>query len=208
MSKNWDIDDLLINKQYVVGADECGYGALCGPLVVCAVRAPKDWCIPGLNDSKKLSSKQRQVMSGQLETLIAKGEISWALAERSSIVIDKMGVAAALKDAYVEVFHQLYQADSLIISDGILKFDGLGVETYDKISIVKADTKIPQVMAASILGKYYRDSKMKILHPLHPMYGWDKNMGYGTADHLAALNQYGPSPLHRYSYAPIRNIKL
>jgi ribonuclease HII len=194
------------DKPFIVGADEVGYGCLAGPLVVCGVRAPKDWSLAGLNDSKKLSEKRRLVMGDKLSDLISKNEITFWLAERSNVQIDKTGVAFALKDAYVEVFHKLYQEDSLIISDGILKFDNLGVEAYDKVSIIKADTKIPAVMAASIIAKNYRDGKMKIFHPLHPQYGWNSNVGYGSKDHLEAIAKHGPCALHRFSYAPMKNM--
>lgn len=197
----------MLDKPITIGCDEVGYGCLAGPLVVVGVRAPKDWTFPGLRDSKKLSGKQRQALTDELEKLIVDETIGWHLAERSNIFIDKHGVAVALKDAYVEVFHNLYQPDALIISDGILKFDGLGVDAYDKVSIVKADDKIPHVMAASILAKTYRDGKMKILHDLHPMYGWNHNVGYGSKDHLEAIATHGPCPLHRYSYAPMKNMK-
>jgi ribonuclease HII len=198
----------MLDKPITIGCDEVGYGCLAGPLVVVGVRAPKDWAIPGLNDSKKLSPKRRETMRGKLSELIENGTIAWHLAERSNTHIDKYGVAVSLKDAYVECFHALHQPDALIISDGTLKFDGLGVDGYDKVSLVKADTKIPAVMAASILAKTYRDEKMKNLHLLHPMYGWDHNVGYGSKDHLEALGNFGPCALHRFSYAPMRNMKL
>jgi ribonuclease HII len=196
----------MIDKPFIVGCDEVGYGCLAGPLVVVGVRAPKDWALTGLNDSKKLSAKKREAMRDLLSPLIESKAIAWHLAERSSAEIDKVGVAVALKDAYVECFKALYQEDSLIISDGILKFDGLGVDAYDKVSVIKADAKFPAVMAASILAKTYRDGKMKILHELHPMYGWDSNVGYGSKDHLAAIEKHGPCPLHRQSYAPMKNM--
>lgn len=197
----------MIEKPIIVGCDEVGYGCLAGPLVVVGVRAPKDWQIPGLNDSKKLSAKKREVLRGQLLKAIEKNEIAWHLAERSNIEIDKDGVAVALKSAYVECFKALYQEDCLIISDGILKFDNLGVDDYDKVSVIKADTKYPAVMAASILAKTYRDEKMKTLHQLHPLYGWESNVGYPAKDHLEAIEKYGPCPLHRFSYAPMKNMK-
>jgi len=201
-----ELESLLIGKTHIVGCDECGYGPLAGPLVVCGVRASKDWSLAGLNDSKKLSEKRRLVMGDKLSDLISKNEITFWLAERSNVQIDKTGVAFALKDAYVEVFHKLYQEDSLIISDGILKFDNLGVDVYDKVSIIKADTKVPAVMAASIIAKNYRDGKMKIFHPLHPQYGWDSNVGYGSKTHLDAIAKHGPCALHRFSYAPMKNM--
>lgn len=195
-----EVDSELGDKHYIVGADECGYGSGAGPLVVCGVRAPTDWALLGLNDSKKLSAKKREGMAAQLEKLIADGQIGWALAERSNTVIDQIGLGVALKDAYVEVFKQLYQPDCLIICDGNLKFDGLGVDGYNKMSLVKADAQIPQVMAASIIAKVYRDAKMHNLHNSHPMYGWDSNVGYLSASHIEAIKKYGFSPLHRLSY--------
>jgi len=196
-----------MDKPVIIGCDEVGYGCLAGPLVVVGVRAPKDWALDGLNDSKKLSAKRREVMRDKLNKLIEDGSIAWHLAERSNLIIDKVGVAVALKDAYVECFKALYQDDCLIISDGILKFDNLGVDAYDKVSVIKADTKFPTVMAASILAKTYRDAKMKALHQLHPQYGWDSNVGYGSKDHLEAIDKHGPCPLHRFSYAPMKHIK-
>ena len=193
-------------KPFFIGADEVGYGCLAGPLVVCGVRAPKGWTLAGLNDSKKLSEKKRDAMRLKLNELIEKNEIQWHLAERSNNHIDKHGVAVSLKDAYVEVFKKLHSPDSLIISDGILKFDNLGVDDYDIASLIKADAQVPTVMAASILAKTYRDGKMKILHDLHPQYGWDHNVGYGSRDHMEAIAKHGPCPLHRFSYAPMKNM--
>ena len=195
---------------YIIGVDEVGWGALSGPVVVVGVRAPKDWFIEGLADSKKLkasSEKKLYEMRDKLGDLIEKKEITWHLAARSSVEIDKMSPAAALKSSYIEVFNSLYDDASHIISDGILNFEGLGVEHMSMESMVKADTKIPTVMAASILAKTYRDELMKIMHQLHPMYGWDSNAGYASRDHLEAIAKYGPSPLHRYSYAPMKNMQ-
>ena len=202
-----DIEGLLVNKMCIVGCDECGYGALAGALVVCGVKAPKGWSLDGLNDSKKLSEKKREAMQAKLNELIEKKEIEWHLAERSNVHIDKYGVAVSLKDAYVEVFTTLYGPDCLIISDGILKFDNPAVADYDMVSLVKADTQIPTVMAASILAKTYRDSMMKNFHLLHSMYDWKSNMGYGSKTHLEAIVKFGPSPLHRFSYAPMKNTR-
>jgi ribonuclease HII len=196
----------MLEKPFTIGCDECGYGALAGSLVVVGVRAPRDWSLAGLNDSKKLSAKKREAMLLPLMTLVRSQEISYHLAERSNQEIDKVGVAIALKSAYVECFRALYTSDSLIISDGILKFDNLGVDDYDKVSVIKADAKFPTVMAASIIAKVYRDDKMHKLHYDYPNYGWDSNVGYGSKDHLAAIEKYGPCPLHRQSYAPMKNM--
>jgi ribonuclease HII len=194
------------SAQYIVGADEVGYGALAGELVVCGVGAPQGWTLPGLRDSKKLSLAQREALASQLERLIASQQITWALAQRSSVVIDQKGVFVALKDAYVEIFHQLGPVADEIIVDGILNFEGRGVDQYSIRSVVQADNQFPQVMAASILGKVFRDRLMKQLHHRYPVYGWDKNVGYPTPAHLQSLKQYGPSPLHRFSYAPVAKV--
>jgi len=198
-----DVNELLINKAQVVGCDECGLGALAGELFVAGIRAPKDWNLEGLNDSKKLSEKKRLAMRAKLLPLIQNKTLGFHLARRSNEFIDRMGVAYALKDAYVEVFTNLYQSDCLIISDGILKFDNPAVATYDKISLIKADGQIPAVMAASILGKTYRDEEMKKHHHTYPEYGWDTNVGYPAKKHLEGINKFGPTPLHRMSYAPL-----
>lgn len=195
-----ELGNRLDNKINIVGVDECGYGSLAGSLVVVGVRAAKDWALAGLNDSKKLSAKKREAMLLPLMKLVKNKEISYHLAERSNEYIDKVGVAIALKEAYVECFHALYQTDSLIISDGILKFDNLGVDDYDKLSIIKADTKYPAVMAASIIAKTYRDDKMHTLHFTYPNYGWDHNVGYPSSLHIEAIQKFGYSPLHRLSY--------
>lgn|SRR5574337_177592 len=197
----------MIDKPVIIGCDEVGYGCLAGPLVVVGVRAPKDWKLEGLNDSKKLSAKKREAMLLPIMQQVKNKTIEYHLAERSNTEIDKVGVAVALKDAYVECFHALYQKDSLIIIDGILKFDNLGVDDYDKISVIKADGKYPAVMAASIIAKTYRDDKMHKLHFSYPNYGWDHNVGYPAKDHLEAIQKYGPCSLHRMSYAPMKFIK-
>jgi ribonuclease HII len=191
-------------KQFVIGCDEVGYGCWAGPLVVCGVQAPKDWNLVGLNDSKKLSAAKREALQVKLLDLAYKKVINCFLVEKSNIEIDKVGVGVALKQSYVEIFKSLYTPESLIVSDGILKFDGMGVDTFDQVSIIKADGQIPAVMAASILAKTYRDSVMKELHKLYPEYDWDNNVGYGTASHKAAIKKIGFSELHRRSY----NIKI
>jgi ribonuclease HII len=198
--------------QIVIGADECGYGSLAGPLVVCGVRAPENWTMSGLKDSKKFKDskgltahQQRQIVSDELQKRIANKEISFHIAERSNSQIDSTGVAVALKDSFVEIFKALYSNDDRIITDGILNFKSYNLN-FSIESIVKADDKFATVMAASIIAKAYRDSKMKSLHLLHPMYGWESNSGYGSKDHLDAINKFGPCLLHRFSYAPMKNM--
>ena len=171
--------------------------------MVCGVRAAAGWHLDGLNDSKKLSEKKRLLMRSKLESDISNGIIMAHIAERSADEIDKVGIAFALKDSYAECFKILdyYFDDNVqIIVDGNLKFDNINPDEHDIKCIVKADTTISTVMAASILAKTYRDEMMKKLHDLHPLYNWKKNVGYGSVEHIAAIKKYGLSPLHRRSY--------
>jgi ribonuclease HII len=191
-------------KEFIIGADEVGYGCWAGPLVVCGVKAPKGWNLIGLNDSKKLSEGKRATLYAQLLKLNEEKEISFHIAERSNTHIDKVGLGVALKESYVEIFKTLYTPKCLIISDGILKFDNLGVDDYDMVSLIKADTQIPTVMAGSILAKHYRDTVMKVHHNSYPEYDWENNVGYGVKKHKEAIRKHGFTPLHRMSY----NIKL
>ena len=189
-----------MQQLFTIGVDECGTGALCGQLVVCGVRAPHTWSLSGLNDSKKLSEKKREQMRLKLLPLILNNTISFHLAERSNVIIDQLGMYAALKDAYIEVFHKLYQYSDLIIADGTLKFDGLGVDNYNIQSVIKADAKYPSVMAASILAKTYRDEELRQADKLYPQYDWKTNKGYSTKQHLQAIKENGACSLHRFSY--------
>lgn len=197
-----ELENFLTDKQFVIGCDEVGYGSIAGPLVVCGVRAPKDWCLDGLNDSKKLSEKRRDLMRELILKVAQDKIIDYHIAERSNTEIDKVGLGVALKDCYIENFKKLYSPESLLICDGTLKFDGLGVDDYDQVSIIKADTLIPSVMAASILAKTYRDAKMREYHKQFPNYDWENNVGYYGANgaHIEGIKKFGYSPLHRLSY--------
>lgn len=197
-----ELDQHMEGKTHIVGCDEVGYGSIAGPLVVCGVHAPKDWAVTALNDSKKLSAKKREVLRAFLLRQSEKGVIAFHIAERTNKEIDKIGLGVALKDCYVEIFKKLYTPESLLICDGTLKFDGMGVDDYDQVSIIKADTLLPSVMAASIIAKTYRDEKMKKLHLQYPYYDWANNVGYYGANgvHIEGIKKHGYSPLHRLSY--------
>jgi len=188
-------------NKYIIGCDEVGTGAIAGPLVVCGVKAPEGWNLDGLNDSKKLSAKKREIMRSKLDQLVESNEISFHISERSNDSIDTYGVDWALKNAYVEVFHSLAEHQPfLIIVDGNLKFDGLDVDDYDLRAEVRADGKYPTVMAASIIAKTFRDNLMHNFHKEYPDYGWDSNVGYGSKRHIEGISKNGYCELHRRSY--------
>ena len=193
-------------KTDLISSDETGWGAISGPLFVCGVRAPSDWKIDGLNDSKKLSPKRRQVMHDKLMECVERKEITYHLAQRSNVQIDTMGCYIALKDAHIEVFKALGDPTIPIIVDGNLRFKGLGVDDWKIESVVKADTSVPACMAASIIAKYKRDMWMTELSKAYPQYGWNGNWGYPTFDHLEALKKYGITDLHRRSYNPVKTM--
>lgn len=205
-------------SKFTIGADEVGYGCWAGSLYVAAVKAPKDWSLKGLNDSKKLSEKRRNEMESKLRDLIEKKDISWALSISSAKEIDTNGLADCLKLCYGTVISQLYCEDSEVILDGTLKATELkrvmgkygGAWSMDLTKFrteVKADGKFATVMAASIMGKTARDADMKVIqHGFYPQYGFDKHVGYGTKEHQDALQKYGVCDIHRKSYKPIQSI--
>ena len=200
----------MSDKPYILGIDEVGMGCLAGPVVSCGVLAPADWSLEGLRDSKKftkLAEKTQRSILDKLNTAIDKKEIAFCLKERSNWRIDSVGIIPALKETYEEILENLYRSDCTIILDGLPKFDKVGGDGYDVRWIVKADSKFPTVMAASIIAKSYRDSWMKNMHDLHPDYNWKSNVGYGTPDHLEAIAKHGGSPLHRHSFAPLKDQK-
>lgn len=193
---------------FIIGSDEVGYGALVSDLVVCGVRAAPDWTFNGLKDSKRLLPKRRQELYKQLmEAYVYQRNFKFYIAKRSNTYIDQVGVYQALKEAHVEVFKMLHKEGDHIIVDGTLKFDGFDVDHLDIESMIKADGKVPHVMAAAIIAKTQRDAMMIELAKQYPQYGWEKNKGYGASDHLEALKKYGITPLHRMSYRPMKILK-
>lgn len=183
---------------YVIGSDECGYGSWAGPLYVCAFVAEEGWTVPGLNDSKKLSPAQRQDVYTRLDLNRA------ALISVEPQTIDNFGLGHCLVRAHVQAITQLLErgfSGARVIVDGTLR-----LPLHQAESLPKADTTVPAVMAASIIAKCNRDHLMKALHRNYPEYGFASHVGYGTPEHMAALRAYGPCPLHRLSYKPLKDI--
>ena len=182
----------------VIGCDEVGRGALCGPVIVAAVwfdpcAVPIDvWA--SLDDSKRLSARQRERLHGLLAT-----SARVAVAAGSVTRIDRYGIRASTLDAMRRAIERLaIEAPAWI--DGVDVPAGLCVPAT---AVVRGETVVPQIAAASIVAKVFRDRMIARLGVRYPAYNWQKNAGYGTAEHVRALIAQGPSPHHRHSFEPV-----
>jgi ribonuclease HII len=194
----------------VVAADEVGYGAWAGPYTVCAVVASIGWRIDGLRDSKKISKKKRPEVDKDLRECAALGDIDFRIASVDNTLIDLLGAARALRNAFRMALHKLFEApmlQGLGERDYFIILDGeQSVPELKTFAMPKADDSVPAAMAASILAKVHRDGVMRFLHQQHTYFDWANNVGYGSAKHQSALASYGVSKYHRRSYAPIRRL--
>ena len=180
----------------IAGVDEVGRGPLAGPVVTAAVILPEDYELPGLTDSKKLNSKRRAT----LDDAIRKQAISWALAQATVEEIDQLNILGATMLAMQRA------VDSLAVKPDKVLVDGNRTPGFDVPSeaIIKGDGSIACISAASIIAKQSRDHLMQEMHLRYPQYGFDTNVGYPTKKHRNALMQFGPTPIHRRSYAPVQ----
>lgn len=182
----------------VAGVDEAGRGPLAGPVVAAAVILCPDGLV-GLADSKTLSFARRE----RLEALIREHCV-FGIGMASVEEIDAINILQATMLAMTRAVEALGQEPHEVLVDG----NRLPRWGYRARAIVKGDALHPCISAASILAKQERDRLMRAAAAKHPHYGWDRNMGYGTAEHLAALRRHGPTPLHRRSFAPVAQVCL
>ena len=177
---------------YLCGIDEVGRGPLAGPVVACAVILPKDCDILWLNDSKKLTAKKRE----ELYDVILEGAVSVGIGMASPERIDEINILQATYEAMREAVRALGVVPDVLLNDAV-RIPGLDVP---QVPIVKGDAKSVSIAAASILAKVTRDRLMIQYEEVLPGYGFAKNKGYGSADHIAALKQMGATPIHRQSF--------
>lgn len=180
----------------IAGVDEAGRGPLAGPVVAAAVLWSDDYRVGGLTDSKKLSHRQRESLRLELEALLPAGH--WAVGSASPAEIDEVNILQATYLAMHRAIEQLTPAPSLLL------IDGNRFKAYTSIEHrceVKGDARFQAISAASIFAKTERDRLMTALHAEFPHYGWDRNMGYPSPAHRAAIEAHGPSPWHRRSFA-------
>jgi len=175
------------------GCDEAGRGCLAGPVFAAAVILPQDFYSELLDDSKKLTEKQRY----ELRPIIEKEAIAWAIGVYDHIEIDKVNILNA------SIFSMHRALDQLSVRPEHIIVDGNRFKPYKNIpytTVVKGDGKYLSIAAASVLAKTYRDDFMVALNEKYPEYGWSQNKGYPTAFHRKALSEFGITPFHRKSF--------
>lgn len=175
------------------GIDEAGRGCLAGPVVAAAVILPDGFTHEMLNDSKKLNEKRRLALR---EEILEKA-LAWNVGMISAPRIDEVNILNATYEAMHEAISGLSKQPSFLLVDGnrFRPYQGI-----DHACMIKGDGRFLNIAAASILAKTYRDEVMQMLHDKFPHYDWNKNKGYPTKAHKAAILQHGPSPFHRRSF--------
>ena len=177
----------------ICGIDEAGRGPLAGPVVVAAVIMPRDSFIEGVNDSKKVSEKKREL----LYDLITKEAIAWGVGIIDQKEIDRINILNATKEGLTTAIKNLEVKPDRIIVDALKGIDTLGIPYT---SIIKGDAKCYSIAAASIIAKVTRDRIMREWDSVYPQYGFSGHKGYGTAKHIVAIKEYGLCPIHRRSF--------
>ena len=177
---------------FICGIDEVGRGPLAGPVVAGAVILPKDCNILYINDSKKLSEKKRE----ELYDVIMEQAVATGIGMASPARIDEINILQATYKAMQQAISKLSIKPDLLLNDAVTIPD---VE-IEQIPIIKGDAKSISIGAASIIAKVTRDRLMVEYDQILPEYGFASNKGYGSAEHIAALKKYGPSPIHRRSF--------
>lgn len=195
------MDELTTEREYaaqgylfVAGVDEVGRGPLAGPVVCAAVILSLEEVrrIPGIDDSKKLSPKKRE----QLAALIRERARAWAVAEVSNEVIDEINILQATRLCMKRAVEALEPRADVVLVDGNMTLD----IALPQRAFVKGDARIASIGAASILAKVHRDALMRAFAERYPEYGFERNMGYGTAAHIAAIREVGICPIHRRTF--------
>ncbi len=175
------------------GCDEAGRGPLAGPVFAAAVILPEDFRHPLLNDSKKMTEKARDL----LRPIIEKEAVAWAVEAVDAEEIDRINILKASVEGMCRAVRRLEVKPDFLLIDGN-RFYGCDGIPYQ--CIVKGDGKYAPIAAASVLAKTWRDEYMRKIAKEYPEYGWDRNMGYPTKEHIEAVRRYGLTPYHRRSF--------
>jgi ribonuclease HII len=183
----------------IIGVDEAGRGPLAGPVVAAACYIPSEIFFPGIDDSKKLTSDEREAL---FEHLVSHSDIDYGIGIVEVKRIDEINILQATFEAMKQAIVKLKTKPHLALIDGS-QLPNLDIPCR---GIVKGDSKSQSIAAASILAKVTRDRIMLEYHNLWPHYFFNKHKGYATEEHFLALETYGPSPIHRKSFEPIKEI--
>jgi ribonuclease HII len=194
--KNFDNSFLSDKIKLICGVDEAGRGPLAGPVVAAAVIFSEDTFLPGVNDSKKLSSKVRE----QLFIKICRKALAYKVCIVDEGEIDRINILQATLKAMKNCVEGLSKNPDLVLIDGNKQFQS----NYNVITVIQGDSRSHAIAAASILAKVTRDRLMIEAAEKYPNYSWEKNKGYGTKQHIEALKKFGPTPMHRRTF--LRNI--
>lgn len=194
MQELWKLENEIYDagEQLLCGVDEAGRGPLAGPVCAAAVILPRGLCIPGLNDSKKLTEKKREA----LYDVICSSAVSYGIAFATVDEIEEVNILNAAMLAMNRAIEKLSVQPTLALIDG-------NRNSAIKIAsrcVVKGDAKCADIAAASVLAKVTRDRYMLKMAEKYPQYKFEKHKGYGTKDHYAALREYGPCEIHRPSF--------
>ncbi|HRD55061.1 MAG TPA: ribonuclease HII [Parachlamydiaceae bacterium] len=185
----------------IAGVDEAGRGPLAGPVVACACIIPEGLFFPGINDSKQLSAKKREDLFLELTS---NAKVLYGIGEISHFEIDSINIYQATIAAMHRAIANLKSKPDYLLVDGMmLSYKGIPAE-----KIIKGDAKSQSIAAASIIAKETRDKKMQEFHEMWPQYGFDSHKGYGTKKHRDAIEKYGPCPIHRLSFEPLKSLAL
>lgn len=176
----------------LAGMDEVGRGPLAGPVVAACIVMPQEPLVPYVNDSKKLSEKRRESVAAALKETALACSLAWVGPE----VIDEINILEATKRAFTEAYDTIGLPVTDVMIDAL---SGLPIAARQHI-LIHGDARCYSIAAASVAAKVARDAYMREQDALYPVYGFARNKGYGTAEHIAALRKYGPCPLHRRSF--------
>lgn len=190
--------EIKSDAKLIAGVDEAGRGPLAGPVAVAACILPPKLYLPYLNDSKKLTEKRREV----LFDLIKENAVAYKVILVDREIIDRENIYQATMDGMYEVISKLDTKPEFVLIDA-MPLEGLNIP---HLSIVKGDAKSANIAAASILAKVTRDRYMLAMDEVYPEYGFKNHKGYGTKQHIEAIKKYGPCPIHRHSFEPIKSI--
>lgn len=187
--------EFMLDGRLEAGCDEAGRGPLAGPVFAAAVILPRGFSHPLLNDSKKMSRAQRDI----LRPIIEREAVAWAVEMVSAEEIDNLNILWASVTGMQRAVRRLKVKPDFLLIDGnrFRPFDG-----YQYQTVVHGDATYASIAAASVLAKTHRDEYMTELATRYPQYGWERNMGYPTAEHISAVRKFGYTPEHRKSFHP------